>query len=94
MRWTPLLLLASACSHTKAQPPPAPLSVSAEKAAGPADLPDAAVEDAGTPDAGSVDGGAARTDLVSPITAAGSEMRSDSSGERRARSRRRRSSRT
>src|SRR5882724_5938481 len=79
MRWTPLLLLASACSHTKAQPPPAPLSVSAEKAAGPADLPDAAVEDAGTPDAGtpdagSVDGGAARTDLVSPITAAGSEM--------------------
>jgi len=78
MRWTPLLLLASACASTHAQPAPAPLSVSAEKAAGPADLPDAGVEDAGTPDggtpdAGTVDGGAARADLVSPITAAGSE---------------------
>jgi len=73
MRWTPLLLLASACASTHAQPPPAPLSVSAEKAAGPADLPDAGVEDAGTPDAGSVDGGATRADLVSPITASGSE---------------------
>src|ERR1700730_17421084 len=73
MRWTPLLLLASACASTHAQPPPAPLSVSAEKAAGPADLPDAAVEDAGTPDAGTADGGTTRADLVSPIRAAGSE---------------------
>ena len=71
MRRTPLLLLALACSH--AQPEPAPLSVPAEKAAGPANLPDAGVEDAGTPDAGSADGGATRADLVSPITAAGSE---------------------
>src|SRR6267143_412434 len=76
MRWTPLLLLASACASTHAQPPPAPLSVSAEKAAGPADLPDAGVEDAGTPalpDGGTLDGGATRADLVSPITASGSE---------------------
>jgi len=71
MRWTPLLLLALACSH--AQPEPAPLAVEPEKAAGPASLPDAGVEDAGTPDAGSVDGGATHADLVSPITAAGSE---------------------
>jgi len=56
-----------------AGPEPAPLSVPAEKAAGPANLPDAGVEDAGTPDAGSADGGATRADLVSPITAAGSE---------------------
>ena len=92
MRWTPLLLLALACSH--AQPEPAPLAVEPEKAAGPASLPDAGVEDAGTPDAGSVDGGATHAGLVSPITAAGSESRSDLNGERRARSRRRRSSRT
>src|SRR5882672_3979668 len=76
MRWTPLLLLASACASTRAQPAPAPLSVPAENAAGPANLPDGGVEDAGTPsmpDGGSVDGGTTRADLVSPITAAGSE---------------------
>ena len=70
MRWTGLLL-AVACTHT--QPPPAPLAVPAENAAGPASLPDAGTPDAGPPDGGS-DGGAPRADLVSPITAAGTEV--------------------
>jgi len=81
MRWTPVLLLAVGCAaHT--QPPPAPLSVPSENASGPAQLPppeeggpivqDAGTADAGTADAGVADGGA-RADLVSPITAAGSE---------------------
>src|SRR5215475_4481751 len=80
MRWTPVLLMAVACTHT--QPAPAPLSVPPENATGPAQLPPPdeggpIVQDAGTADggiahAGVADGGA-RADLVSPITAAGSE---------------------
>jgi len=70
MRWTGFLL-AVACTH--AQPPPAPLAVPAENAAGPANLPDAGAPDAGAPDGGA-DGGAPRADLVSPITAAGTEV--------------------
>jgi len=68
MRWTGLLL-AFACTHT--QPPPAPLGVPAENAAGPANLPDGGAD--GGVDGG-VDAGAPRADLVSPITAAGSEV--------------------
>ena len=81
MRWTPVLLMAVGCAaHT--QPAPAPLSVPPENATGPAQLPqpeeggpivqDAGTADAGVADAGVADGGA-RADLVSPITAAGSE---------------------
>jgi hypothetical protein len=68
MRWMGLLL-AVACSHT--QPPPAPLGVPPEKAAGPANLPDAGSEDGGAP---SPDGGAPRADLLIPITMAGREI--------------------
>lgn len=57
MRWTPLLLLAVACTHN--QPPPAPLAVPVENAEGPANLPDAGV-DGGVPHA--PDGGAPRRD--------------------------------
>jgi hypothetical protein len=76
----PLLLVA--CTH--ALPPPAPVAVPPEAAAGPAraapPAPDAGT-DAGTatPDAGPADGGAPRAslqdegDLVSPVTAAGAE---------------------
>ncbi|HZR07219.1 MAG TPA: hypothetical protein VFA79_01470 [Myxococcales bacterium] len=75
MRWTGLLL-AVACTH--AQPPPAPLAVPAENAAGPANLPDAGAPDAGAPDGGAPDGGsdggAPRADLVSPITAADTDV--------------------
>jgi len=85
MRWTPLLL-AVGCSLTKSQPPPAPLSVPPANAAGPADTSDGGTLDGGMPDAGQPaapdagppravvpDGGIGRGDLVSPITAAGSE---------------------
>jgi hypothetical protein len=72
MRWTPLLLLAVACSHN--QPPPAPLGVPEENAEGPAHLPDAGADggvphtpDAGTPRAR--DGGSRRADRVRPIPA-------------------------
>src|SRR3954468_21509173 len=71
MRWTGLLL-AVACTHT--QPAPAPLGVPAENAAGPASLPDAGATDGGASDGGGPDGGAPRADLVSPITAAGTEV--------------------
>jgi Photosynthetic reaction centre cytochrome C subunit len=67
MRWTGLLL-AIACSHT--QPPPAPLSVPSENAAGPANLPDGGPADAGTV---SPDAGAPRADLVAPIIIPGRE---------------------
>src|SRR5947199_81425 len=67
MRWTGLLL-AVACSHT--QPPPAPLSVPSENAAGPANLPDGGPADGGT---FSSDAGVPRADLISPITIPGRE---------------------
>jgi hypothetical protein len=69
MRWTGLLL-AIACSHT--QPPPPPLAVPAENAAGPANLPDAGAGDGGVP--APADAGVPRADLISPITFAGREV--------------------
>ena len=68
MRWTGLLL-AVACTHT--QPPPAPLSVPSENAAGPANLPDGGPADGGT---FSTDAGSPRADLVGPITIPGREV--------------------
>ena len=74
MRWT-LLLLAVGCSYTKTQPAPAPLSVPADKAAGPAEASDGGTLDGGMPDAGAprAELADAGSDLASPITAAGSE---------------------
>jgi len=72
MRWTPLLL-AVACTHT--QPTPAPLSTPAQNALGPAEIADGGTLDGGSPDAGQprTEARDAGADLVSPITAAGSE---------------------
>ncbi|HTO95906.1 MAG TPA: c-type cytochrome [Myxococcales bacterium] len=76
MRSAALLLaavLAPGCFQraTITQPPPPPLAVPPENAAGPASV----RVDAGTPDAGveAPDAGAPRADLASPITAAGTE---------------------
>ena len=71
MRWTPLLLLAVACTHN--QPPPAPLAVPAENAAGPANLPDAGADGGAphAPDGGAPprrDGGARHADLADPAS--------------------------
>jgi hypothetical protein len=74
MRWLPLSLLAFACTHS--QPNPAPLSVPAENAAGPANLPDGGPADGGAGDAGlqlPADGGTPRADaFIRPMTESGS----------------------
>jgi photosynthetic reaction center cytochrome c subunit len=70
------LLLAAGCFQraTITQPPPPPLAVPPENAAGPASVP-AGAGDGGTgvADGGVADGGAPLSDLASPITAAGTE---------------------
>ena len=65
MRWTGLIV-AIACTHS--QPPPAPLAVEPEKAAGPA-----AAEDAGT-DAGTADAGAPRAETSLDVGGAPCEL--------------------
>jgi hypothetical protein len=65
MRWTGLIV-AIACTHS--QPPPPPLAVEPEKAAGPA-----APEDAGT-DAGTADAGAPRGETSLDVGGAACEL--------------------